>query len=399
MIIPLGTDRAVRRPTVVNHALLAVNAAAFLALLLVVALNPGSDLATGRGPVPDAVMDRFALVWKPSEPWRFVTYAFLHGGWWHVLGNMLFLYVFGPSVEDRLGRAGYLAFYLFAGAAAGAAHLMLHPQIKLIGASGAIAGVTGAFAVFFPRTNIRLFIFFILVGAISVPALWFIGFAVLRDLLGLGMKDQVSQLAHLGGYAFGFVVSLMLLVTKVVPREAFDLFSVFKRRLRLSEIRGAAEIAEDRTRRVRRGEKELEEEKPMPEEVATARADIASRLARGDAPGAAGIYAKLLQVARDQPKYATLSRHAHLAVANELLARGEHAPSARAYGLYIDAYPRDGQTPHVRLMAGLIHARYLNDPARARELIQAAMPGLREAEDLDLAKQLLEELGRASVGR
>jgi membrane associated rhomboid family serine protease len=397
VIIPLGNDRANRRPTVVNHALIALNLVVFVALFLLAHASPGSNVASGRGPIPEAFADQLTLLWKPSQPWRFLTYAFLHGSWMHLLGNMLFLFVFGPSIEDRLGRLAYLAFYLLGAAAAGAAHLAFN-KAPLIGASGAIAAVTGAFLVFFPRTNVRLFVFFIMVGTFDIPALWFIAVAILRDFIGLGASDNISRLAHLGGYAFGIAVALILLATKIIPRESFDLFSIFQRRRRLAEIRDAAiqfDAKGPRTR-TRTTKAPPTQEPPIPDDIATARADIASRLARGDHAGAASAYLALLAAAETTPRFATLSKHNHLAVSNQLFANRNHADAAKAYALFLDAYPKDEQTPHVRLMIGLLHVRYLNNPSTARELLSTALPELRDPDDQALARQLLAELNSPS---
>lgn len=396
MIIPLGNDRRLRRPTVVNHALIALNFIVFIAYFFMVHLSPGANVATGHGPLPDAFSEKFALLWNPSEPWRFVTYAFLHGSWPHILGNMLFLFVFGPSVEDRLGRFGYLAFYLLGGAAAGAAHIAFS-QVPLIGASGAIAAVTGAFLVLFPRTNVRLFVFFIIVGPVDFPAFWFIVAAIIRDFVGLGSTDNISRLAHLGGYAFGIAISFALLAIKIVPRESFDLLSIFQRKRRLAEIREAAGPYDAQGVRVRPAKAPATPEPAMPDDIAAARADITTRLARGDAAGAGTAYIALLAAAGNTTRFAILSRSNQLAVGNQLFAIGDHANAAKAYAYFLETYPKDDQSPHVRLMTGLLHARYLNNGAKARELLNAALPELRDAEEHALAKELLDELNPASA--
>lgn len=381
----------------VNHVLIAANFAVFIAFVFMAHVSPGSNAITGHGPIPDEWTEKLGLIWNPSQWWRFVTYAFVHGGWSHILGNMLFLFVFGPSVEDRLGRIGYLGFYLLGGAAAGAAHVAF-TDVPAIGASGAIAAVTGAFLVFFPRTNVRLFVFFIMVGMLDVPAVWFIGVAIARDFVDLGASDQVSHAAHLGGYAFGIVVAFVLLFTKVVPREGFDLLSVFKRKRRLAEIRDATKEFDPKgvPARVRsaNGRKAASTPEPvMSEEVAAARAEISSRVARGDAAGAASGYMNLLRMLGTDTRFATLNRGTQLAVANQLFAEGAHEPAALAYTRFLDVYPTGDQSPHVRLMLGLLYARYLGEAARARELVMVALPALREEEDRTLANQLLAEIG------
>ena len=122
------------------------------------------------------------------------------------------MYVFGPNVEDRFGRWWYLTFYLAGGASAGAAQILFSPG-SVIGASGSIAAVTGAYLVFFPRTHIKTLLFFFIIGIFWIPSMWFIGFAIAKDLLfqGFSAGQGVAYMAHLGGYAFGFGISMTLL--------------------------------------------------------------------------------------------------------------------------------------------------------------------------------------------
>src|SRR5262245_16325094 len=98
----------------------------------------------------ERVQNLFILTPGGSRPWSFITYAFLHGNLMHILGNMVFLWVFGPNVEDRFGRIGFLLFYLGGAAASGGLHAMFDSN-PVLGASGAIAAVTGAYLVLFPR--------------------------------------------------------------------------------------------------------------------------------------------------------------------------------------------------------------------------------------------------------
>ncbi|HRJ50759.1 MAG TPA: rhomboid family intramembrane serine protease, partial [Phycisphaerales bacterium] len=132
-MIPLGTDRPLARRTVVNHALIGVNVAVFCLVAL-------AGIRSQRGVEGvEHVLERWMLVGDIAQPWRFLTYAFLHDmtSIWHLLGNMVFLWVLGPNIEDRLGRLGYLAFYLGAAAASGLGHVLMSPA-PAIGASGAV---------------------------------------------------------------------------------------------------------------------------------------------------------------------------------------------------------------------------------------------------------------------
>jgi membrane associated rhomboid family serine protease len=133
---------------------------------------------------------------------------FLHGSWLHVLGNMLFLWVFGNNVEDRLGHAGFLIFYLFVGVVATLGHVAADPSatVPVVGASGAIAGVMGAYLVFWPRARIHSLVFVVLLPlpAALVLGLWF----VLQ--FGTDANSNVAWVAHVTGFAAGVLVALVL---------------------------------------------------------------------------------------------------------------------------------------------------------------------------------------------
>lgn len=152
------------------------------------------------------------------EPINFLTpftMMFLHGGWMHVLGNCLFLWVFGNNIEDSMGHFRFLAFYLICGLAAAAAHILVSPgsPIPTVGASGAISGVLGAYLILYPRVRIRmLFIFVIFFRVFRIPAwlvlLYWFAFQVLSGLPELmrvrsDVSSGVAVWAHVGGFIAG----------------------------------------------------------------------------------------------------------------------------------------------------------------------------------------------------
>ena len=156
MFIPLRTDRPPKRRPLVTEALIIIN--------LVIYLCGAAGAFLGWFENPAALTDFGHFDPGAFKWWQLFTYQFLHDphGIWHIAFNMLFLWVFGAAVEDRLGRIGFLGFYLTGGIVAALAHAMTDPS-PVIGASGAIAGVTGAFLALFPRSRIQvLFIFFII---------------------------------------------------------------------------------------------------------------------------------------------------------------------------------------------------------------------------------------------
>lgn len=172
-------------------------------------LVPGDLL--GRLPTGAAfpIGEGMACVIEPGTPWRtLVTSMFLHGGWLHLLGNLWFLWVFGNNVEDSMGHGRFLAFYLLCGVAAALAQVAVDPgsAVPMVGASGAISGVMGAYLVLFPRVRIHtLVVLVILFFRVSVPAWVMLGYWFLLQLAGTGM-DQVGGIAfwaHAGGFLAG----------------------------------------------------------------------------------------------------------------------------------------------------------------------------------------------------
>jgi membrane associated rhomboid family serine protease len=143
-----------------------------------------------------------------------VTAIFLHGSWFHLLGNMLYLWVFGDNVEDKLGHVGFIFFYLIAGVVGSLAHILANPMsaIPTIGASGSIAGVLGAYMVFFPRAKVQALIPLIIIftviriRAVYFLFLWF-GIQLLNGLTVSGTGAQaVAWWAHIGGFLSGAII-------------------------------------------------------------------------------------------------------------------------------------------------------------------------------------------------
>ena len=161
------------------------------------------------------------------------TAMFLHGGWAHLLSNMLALYVFGDNVEDRIGGGPYLFFYLLCGLVASFAHIALNPTspIPTVGASGAISGVLSAYLLFFPRARvITLVPIFFLPWFVEVPAVIFIGFWFVSQLLngvltvvaGVQALGGVAWWAHVGGFLAGLIFAPLLARRRDVRRAYLD---------------------------------------------------------------------------------------------------------------------------------------------------------------------------------
>ncbi len=169
------------------------------------------DAATGLalGLVP---ADALGLV--PASVPTWLTHMFVHGGWLHIVGNLWFLWVFGPAVEGALGRPRFLAFYLACGLAAALSHALTHPasHLPMVGASGALAGVLGAYLVWFPGARVQTLLPLPLVFLVDLPAYVFLGVWAALQLLNatasIGSESGVAWFAHLGGFTAGLLYAL-----------------------------------------------------------------------------------------------------------------------------------------------------------------------------------------------
>ena len=166
----------------------------------------GDQQACGVGDPASPPFDPGKNVWVAV-----VVSMFLHGGLMHILGNLLFLWVFGNNIEDRLGKVGFALFYLAGGIVATASHVLVEPSstVPLVGASGAIAAVMGAYLVWFPNAPVRTVVIFFLITILSIRAKWLLAFWFVLQFF-TDPNDGVAWVAHVGGFAFGVVVALAL---------------------------------------------------------------------------------------------------------------------------------------------------------------------------------------------
>ena len=214
-MIPIGDDQ-VRgaRPAFVNWALIAVCTVVFV--YEVTLGEAGVErLFQVYGVVPAAIMQGEGLL-------SLLTSIFLHGGWMHLIGNMLFLLIFGDNIEAVLGHIGYLFFYLVGGLVGSAAQILAGPgsEVPIVGASGAIAAVLGAYIVMFPRSRVRALVFLgVFFTVTRVRAVIFLGVWIAMQLLsgiaslGEAMRADVGGVgwfAHIGGFIFGLAVGALL---------------------------------------------------------------------------------------------------------------------------------------------------------------------------------------------
>lgn len=200
-LIPLGdASRRPRRFPVITLTIILINV-----LIFVLELLGGERFVVQWAAIPADIV--------AGRNWISVlTAMFMHGSWSHIIGNMVFLWAFGPEIEDVMNPLRYLVFYLLGGIAAMAAQVMLNPAstVPNLGASGAIAAVMGAFMVTYPRDKIRtLLVIFLFVDITFIPASLLIGLWFLSQLLNAGavvavvQTGEVAYMAHVGGFVFG----------------------------------------------------------------------------------------------------------------------------------------------------------------------------------------------------
>ena len=145
------------------------------------------------------------------------TSMFLHGGFWHILGNMLYLWIFGDNVEDAFGHFGFLAMYLVTGLAGSAAHILtaVGSKVPTIGASGAVSGILGAYFILYPRAQVLALVpIFFFIRFMALPAFIFLGFWFFLQLLygasSMGGGAGVAFFAHIGGFVVGVLLGLLV---------------------------------------------------------------------------------------------------------------------------------------------------------------------------------------------
>lgn len=356
-MIPLSTDRPLRKRPAITPALISINIGVFMAVLVLGA----------RDPEAAARLTRAGWVGGGSYDWyRFLTSAFLHGGFMHLAGNMLFLWVFGPPVEDRLGRWWFLAFYLAAAAASALVHVAADTA-PAIGASGAIAGVAGAFLVLFPLTRIRTLMIFGIITLVMVPSWFFVGLKIAFDLIAQGVgNDNVANMAHLGGYAFGMAVAIVLLWTRILSSEPYDLFTMIRQRRRRQQIRAAVDAQASTVARARRTPKP----DPESDELAERRARVSALVAEDRLDEAADAYKSLIDAFAHRPHAGTLSRDAQLKLAGYLLGADRRALAARAFEGFMGTYPNDPERRSLGILLARLYAHDLNKPDKARALLR-----------------------------
>jgi membrane associated rhomboid family serine protease len=216
-VFPLKDDIPTRRTPIVTLALIAINVIVYF--LVEQGLwdlgSVGNERVEDYGGVPREITDGENVLGSDDVPFwvTIFTSMFLHGSLLHLGGNMLFLWIFGNNIEDSMGRLTFIGFYLLGGLAALGLHVLSDPnsQVPVVGASGAIAGVLGAYARLYPRARVVTLVFIIIIiTVVTLPALLVLGLWFLLQLLPAfgdpsGTGGGVAYFAHIGGFVFGLL--------------------------------------------------------------------------------------------------------------------------------------------------------------------------------------------------
>lgn len=216
IIFPYGDINPRRTVPFINYLLIIANIGAFIMLF------PRSDY--------EKIIYQWGFVPAHFSFVDILTSMFLHAGYLHIFFNMLFLWICGDNVEDRIGHFTYLMFYILCGLGAGIIQGVMTADpvartIPCIGASGAVSGVLGAYFFIFPQSQIKFFyFFFVIVGTFTLPSILAIGFWFVRELIPAlaGVQAGIAHWAHVGGFAAGLIIAIFLVATGQAKRRRRD---------------------------------------------------------------------------------------------------------------------------------------------------------------------------------
>lgn len=240
-MFPYKDENPTERPAVVTVAILVANVLAFIVLqgagaeatlarsVCDFGLIPGEILNNARpGSGVELAPGMICLVEPTPQYWTVLTSMFMHGGWFHLIGNMVFLWVFGNNIEDVMGHGKFLIFYLLCGIAAAAAQTFISPNslVPMVGASGAISGVLGAYLLLYPRVRVHtLIILPIYITTVALPAWVMLGYWILLQVVsGLASLNELERggvafFAHVGGFVAGFLLVRLFASDDVLRRR------------------------------------------------------------------------------------------------------------------------------------------------------------------------------------
>ena len=401
-LLPIRTSIRPWRTPYINYALILIT----IVIFFLSYSGPQRFIINGR--IVDRSLrfwaDKFMLVPDNLHTWQFVSYAFLHATPMHIIGNMFFLYLFGNNVNAKLGAIGYACLYLAGAVFSGVGHIVIGslygssgPEMPVLGASGAVAAVTGAYLVLFPQTLITVFyllLFFF--GTFQISALYFIGFKLIfwDNMFERGLPN-VAYDAHLSGYTFGILAMIGALAAGLVSSTSFDLWAMIKQWNRRRRYRDAVSGGYDpfagrtmtkriKVREIRKTDAERQEE----EKIRQLRNEISRRVDERNLSAAAQLYLDLIELDSEQ----VLPRQYLLDIANQLASESKHTQAAEAYEKFLAHYGNYEYVEQVELMVGILYSRYLEQPEPALRHLQVAVKKLSDPDQLKMCNDEIAKL-------
>jgi membrane associated rhomboid family serine protease len=393
MFIPIGDEEKTIRIPFVNYAIVAVNAIVFFVITV-----PMEPFAYAE------FIEKWGTVPAQLNPVTLVTSAFLHGGFFHILFNMLFLWVFGDNIEDRLGHLLYLAFYIGGAVCADFIYAAANSgsSIPAIGASGAVAAVMGAYMMMLPKVKVKFFYFFYYrAGVFAISAIYAIGlWALLQVFYYVALEAEglggVAYSAHLGGFGYGLVAgAIAAIILKSIRREQIEMVDRWRGEKtsaqRLSVTPHGSGYTEGALRKQREFEarpERLRGPRPLTHNyVSEAQENVVSLLSRGKEKEALEQYLAFIRKFR----YASLPAQEQLRIADLFLTTEQYRPAQEAYERFLRHYPQGRHADEVKFNLAMLCAQYTQDYSTARRLLKEL---IRSTGDSVKLVQLEEELSR-----
>ncbi len=217
MFIPLKDENPTQRFPVVTVVLIILNILIFLYQIFSPEGLQYFVLRMGAIPYEITHFTTISHLPRISPPLTLLTSLFLHGSFLHLFGNMLYLWIFGNNIEDFLGPFRYILFYLLSGLGASLVHIIFHPssRVPMIGASGAIAGVLGAYFLLYPQARVLTLVF---IWILPVPAFFILGLWFVAQVMNIGIGGGVAWFAHIGGFLIGIALIRIYVKRRKIPR-------------------------------------------------------------------------------------------------------------------------------------------------------------------------------------
>lgn len=390
LLLPIRTETSVRHTPFANVALMCVNVLVYIVL----------DFGLRRAGGLEFKQEYFVLDGDAPRILQYLTYQFAHADILHLFGNMLFLWVFGNAVNAKFGDLPYVCFYLAGGVFAGLMFHLISPGNALLGASGAIAAVTTAYLVLFPRSRVTVLYVLFFIGTFEVPATIIIGAKIiLWDNIvapSFGGGGNVAYEAHLAGYLFGAAAALIMLWIRAVPRDQFDMLALIKRWNQrrafasvMSDPRAQAQAQYGKVARVAPADprKQAEWERTLDERTEL-RAAVSADIQRGDLDAATSSYDRLVAVDPEQ----CMPADQQMALARQYYATGRFPQAAAAFERFLACYRNNPDAPEVALLLGIIHARELKQYEPAQRHLSNALAKATNPARKALAQRWLDEI-------